>query len=379
MTIRPAVNWWDPERTNDGEREAHRRSRRAFLRRATRLSAAGLIPASWDASASVPEPPPDRSGELTHRRVEVDGVTLHVVERGRGREVILLHGFPELWYSWKHQLPALAEAGYHAVAPDLRGFGRSDAPAGVEHYTMTAYVNDVIGLLDALDASTGVVVGLDWGARIAWTCAQRHPHRIAGVVALGVPFYPRPERPPSETFLQSDGFSIVEYFQTPGVAEAELERDVRRSMLYFLATLYGGSSPDLLRAQYLEKPAGARLLDGMPEDQELPAWLSEDDLAYYTREFERTGFETALNLYRNMDRNWRESEPLAGVGVKQPALFIGGERDPALLFGSLDPMKEHVPHLRKIVLLPDGGHLVQLEHPGMINAEIVDFLGRELR
>lgn len=231
---------------------------------------------------------------------------------------------------------------------------------------MAAHVDDVIGLLDALGARTAVIVGLDWGARIAWTTAQRYPERVAGVVALGVPFYPRPDRPPSETFLRADAFSIAGYFQTPGVAEAELERDVRRSLLYFFATLYGGSPPELLKAQYVDKPPGAQLLVGMPANEKLPAWLSEDDLQYYVREFQRTGFEPALNLYRNMDRNWRESASLAGVDVSQPALFIAGDRDPALMFGSTDAMKAHVPHLRAIVLIPGGGHLVQLQHPDTI-------------
>lgn len=352
-------------------------SRRTFLGRVGAAGAAGLLAAGLFADGGTAEEADPAA--IRHRRVSTNGIELHVAEAGDGFPVILLHGFPELWYSWKEQLPALAEAGYHALAPDLRGYGESDAPAGVEHYTMQQMVADVIGLLDALRAPQGVVVGLDWGARIAWACAQRHPERIAAVVALGVPFAPRAERPPSEMWRQhaDGGFSIVEYFQEPGVAEAELERDVRRSMLYFLATLYGGSSPELLRELYLEKPAGSRLLDGMPETQALPSWLSEADLEYYTRAFERTGFGPALDLYRNLDRNWRESHRLAGVEIEPPALFLGGERDPALMFGTLQPMKTHVPDLRKIVLLPGAGHLVQLQHPGIVNDEIIDLLERE--
>lgn len=170
---------------------------------------------------------------IAHRKIQTNGINLHIAEAGAGFPVIFLHGFPELWYSWKNQLPALAAAGYHAVAPDLRGYGESDAPRGVENYTMRMLAADVIGLLDALQAEKAVVVGLDWGARIAWSCAQNYPQRVQAIIALGVPFSPRSPQPPSEMLKKfaNGKFSIVEYFQKPGVAEAELEQNVRRSMI----------------------------------------------------------------------------------------------------------------------------------------------------
>lgn len=316
---------------------------------------------------------------IAHRKIQTNGINLHIAEAGKGVPVIFLHGFPELWYSWKNQLPALANAGYHAVAPDLRGYGESDAPQGVENYTMRKFTDDVIGLLDALKAKKAAVVGLDWGARIAWSCAQNYPQRVAAIVALGVPFTPRSPELPSEMLKKftNGKFSIVEYFQKTGVAEAELEQNVRRSMTYFMATLYGASSPELLRKLYTEKPADSRLLDGMPENQPLPAWFSEVDLDYYTKSFERTGFGSALNLYRNMDADWRESTKTGNIKIEQPALFLGGDRDPATMFGSLEPMKQNVPNLRKAETLPDTGHLPQLQHSELINNEIIEFLRGE--
>jgi pimeloyl-ACP methyl ester carboxylesterase len=313
---------------------------------------------------------------ITHRQVRGNGVTLHIAEAGHGPLVVLLHGFPELWYSWRHQLPALAGAGYHAVAPDLRGYGDSDAPEAIECYSMRNMTADVIALLDESGVEQAVVIGHDWGANIGWACAELYPPRISGVVSLGIPYHPRPPSPPSEMIKQwsRGAFSFQAYFAQPGGAEAELEADVRRSLRRFMYALSGEAPPELAQYLFMGKPEDAGVLDGMPEPESLPPWLTDADLDHYARVFERTGFRGALNRYRNLDRDWEELPRVGATGVRQPALFVGGERDTAVRFGSLDPMRAAVPHLRKAVLLPGCGHWTQQERPAEVNAELLGFL-----
>ncbi len=306
--------------------------------------------------------------------IPANGINIHVAEQGRGPLVLLLHGFPELWYSWRHQLPALAAAGYHAVAPDVRGYGRSDAPESIERYSMRNLVDDAVGLLDALGVDRAVVVGHDWGAPMAWHCALLYPNRFAAVVALSVPYLPRSGTvPPTQALKRvfADSFFYILHFQEPGVAEAELEADVRRAMRL---TLYAWSGDAPTGAAYPTKPKDAKLFDAMPEPGPLPPWLTEGDLDYYVGEFERTGFRGGLNRYRNMDRDWEELAQLQDAKVRQPALFIAGDRDPVLSFTRIDGLKTHVPDLRKTVLLPGCGHWTQQERPSEVNRELIEFL-----
>ncbi len=311
--------------------------------------------------------------DIGHRTVRTNGISMHVAEAGSGPLVILLHGFPELWYSWRRQLPALAAAGYHAVAPDLRGYGGSDAPEPIEAYSMLNMTADVAGLLDALGEETAVVVGHDWGAPIAWHCALLYPQRVSAIAALSVPYLPRPSLPPIQRLRQvfAGRFFYMLYFQEPGLAEAELEADVRRFLRIFI---YQASGDARVPPRAWLKPADAKLLDGMIDPEKLPDWLTASDLDYYTREFERTGFRGGLNRYRNMDRDWEELPQLANAKVEQPALFIAGDRDGVLSFTSLEPMKANVPNLRKIVTLPGCGHWTQQERPAEVNAELIEFL-----
>lgn len=311
--------------------------------------------------------------QISHRTIQTNGIAMHIAEAGKGPLVLLLHGFPELWYSWRHQLPALAATGYHAVAPDVRGYGRTDAPEPIESYTMLDHVADAVGVLDALGEETAVVVGHDWGSPMAWHCALLHPERFRAVAALSVPFLPRAPLPPTQLLKQvfADHFFYILYFQEPGVAEAELEADVGRTMRAFLYAASGDAPRGLALAQ---KPKDSRFLDGMPEPEQLPQWLSEADLDYYVAEFERTGFRGGLNRYRNMDRDWEQSAHLAGAKVRQPALFIAGERDGVLAFTSVDAMKEHVSNLRDVVILPGCGHWTQQERPAEVNSALIDFL-----
>jgi pimeloyl-ACP methyl ester carboxylesterase len=311
--------------------------------------------------------------EITHRTIETNGISMHLAEAGEGPLVILLHGFPELWYSWRHQLPALAAAGYHAVAPDVRGYGRTDAPAAVESYNMLNHTADTVGILDALGERTAVVVGHDWGAPIAWHCALLHPERFPAVAALSVPYIPRASAPPTRLLKQAfaDTFFYILYFQEPGVAEAELEADVGRSLRLLL---YNASGDGPRGAGLARKPKDAGFLDGMLEPDRLPSWLTKADLDYFTGEFERTGFRGGLNRYRNMDRDWEDLPQLAGAKVQQPALFITGDRDPVLTFTSSDAMKASVPDLRDVLILPGCGHWTQQERPAEVSAALVEFL-----
>jgi len=317
------------------------------------------------------------SDAVTHRQLQTNGIGMHVAEAGRGPLVVLLHGFPELWYAWRHQLPVLAAAGYHAVAPDLRGYGGTDASAADAGYAPSNMAADVVGLLDALRAETAVLVGHDWGANIAWACAELFPERVSGLVALSVPYRPRPPAPPSEVLRQFVPGGAPASPYPLGVTEAELEADPIRSMRLFMYALSGDAPPDLVPRLFKERAPSGRVLDSMPEPNELSGWLGDADLNEYARAYARTGFREPLGVYRNLDRDWHEHLEIGTAGVLQPALFIGGRRDPAVLFGKLEPMEAAVPNLRRIVLLPNCGHWTQQERPGDVNDELLDFLRRE--
>ncbi|MFI0418681.1 alpha/beta fold hydrolase [Spongiactinospora sp. 9N601] len=313
---------------------------------------------------------------MRHRTLKANGIDVHFAEAGDGPPVILLHGFPELWYSWRHQLPALAAAGFHAVAPDLRGYGRTSIPADVEAYGMRAMVADVVGLLDALNEPVAVLVGHDWGAQIAWACAQLLPERFPAVAALSVPYHRRTPTPLTQDLRRwaGDRFNWLLYFQTPGLAEAELEADIELSVR-LLSYALSGEAPDGLAVRLLtELPADSRLLDSIPEPDGLPSWLTETDLAYYVEEFRRTGFTGALNRYRNVDRDWEELPALGVTPVRQPVLFVTGEKDTATRFMDAEAMREYVPNLRDPIVLRGCGHWIQQERPIEVNAHLVDFL-----
>ncbi len=315
---------------------------------------------------------------VTHRRVQTNGIDMHIAEAGNGPLVLLVHGFPELWHSWRHQLPFLAEAGFHAAAPDLRGYGDTGVSQADDSYAVSNQVADLIGLLDALAVEQAVLVGHDWGANISWACAELCPERVAAVVALSVPYKPRPPTPPSEVLRQFAPDMSNPSLYPLGVTEEELEADVRRTLRRFFYALSGDAPPDLVPRLFKEQSATGSVLDRMPEPDELPAWLSEADLDHYARAYARTGFWGALGVYRNQDRDWKDHPAIGTAGVKQPALFIGGRRDSAVLFGKFEPMEAAVPNLRRIVLLPSCGHWTQQERPRDVNAELLGFLHTDL-
>jgi pimeloyl-ACP methyl ester carboxylesterase len=317
------------------------------------------------------------AGNVAHRRVRSNGIHMHIAEAGRGPLVVLVHGFPELGYSWRHQLPALAEAGYHAVAPDLRGYGETDAPRADESYALSNLAADVVGLLDALDARRAVLMGHDWGANIAWACAELYADRVAGVVALSVPYKPRPSVPPSEVLRQFAPHKMNPSLYPLGVTQEELEADPARTMRRFIYALSGDAPPDLVPQLFQGKDTSRSVLERMPEPAQLPGWLTEADLQRYAEAYRRSGFWPALGVYRNQDRDWQRHPEIGATGVTQPALFIGGRRDSAVLFGKFEPMEAAVPQLRKIVLLPACGHWTQQERPREVTGEVVEFLHAE--
>jgi pimeloyl-ACP methyl ester carboxylesterase len=320
-------------------------------------------------------------GEPKQRLVESNGIRLNIAEQGEGPLVLLCHGFPESWYSWRHQLGALAAAGFHAVAPDMRGYGKSDAPEAIDQYTLFHLVGDMVGLLDALEAKTAVIVGHDWGGPVAWHSALFRPDRFRAVIGLSVPFRPRgPAAPTSLMPRTADAQFYQLYFQEPGVAEAELERDPRqsvRNMLYLASgdAPRGGAGEG---AGIAMVPRDAGFLRGIGAPATLPHWLSEADVDFYAAEFRRGGFRGPLNWYRNVDRNWQLMAPFAGAQVKVPALYVAGDRDLVVSFPGAQELianlKRFVPELRSTLMLPGCGHWTQQERPAEVNAAMIDFL-----
>lgn len=310
---------------------------------------------------------------LTHRQIKTNGIHLHIAEVGQGPLVLLLHGWPESWYSWRHQLTALAAAGYRAVAPDVRGYGQSDKPSEVEAYSMKQLLADWTGLLDALGEKTAVIVGHDWGAVMAWTSAALHPERYRAVVGMSAPHLGRSPVPPTQLFeqmFQGRWFYHL-YFQQPGVAEAEFDVDPEKTLRTILTGTpgYDPSSP-IVRA----KKRTDGYLDGLTYPPTLPDWLTPEDLAYFVKQFSSSGFRSSLNRYRNMDRDWEELPELATTKIHQPALFLIGEQDPGRPFAPIEPMKALVPHLQEPVIVPGAGHWLQQERPAEVNAALLGFL-----
>ena len=243
--------------------------------------------------------------DIQHRTIQTNGIEMHIAELGSGPLVVMCHGFPESWYSWRHQLRAVANAGFHAVAPDMRGYGRTEAPAAIDQYTLLHLVGDVVGLVDAVGGEPAVIAGHDWGATVAWHAALLRPDKFRGVIGLSVPFRPRPPAPPTTLMPRNEAaLSYQLYFQEPGVAEAEFESDSRRTLHAMLYRGSGDRPPREANATVGMVPRGGRFLAIGPEPLPLPPWLTQDDLNFYGAEFARTGFRGGLNWYRNIDRNW---------------------------------------------------------------------------
>lgn len=321
--------------------------------------------------------------DATQRTVQANGIRIHLTEQGAGPVALLCHGFPETAYAWRHQLPALAAAGFRAIAPDLRGYGRSEQPADVDRYTLFHLVGDVVGLLDALEVREAVIVGNDWGATLAWQAALMRPDRFRAVVASSVPMMARSPLPPGQLFpATDDALFYTLYFQEPGVAESELERDVRDTLRRILFAASGDAG---LRAEGDGTPnpfsmvaRRGGLLAPLPDPASLPPWLAEADLDVYAEAFGTSGFRGALSWYRNLDRNWELQAALDGLPVTVPALYVTGDRDVGLSIPGMRAivaaMPALVPNLRGTVTIPDAGHWIQQEKPEAYNAALLSFL-----
>ncbi len=293
---------------------------------------------------------------MSQRLLQVNGIELSVMEDGQGPLVVLCHGFPELAYSWRRQIPVLSAAGYRVAAPDMRGFGESSAPPEVEAYDIAQLCGDMCGLLDELGERSAVFVGHDWGANVAWHMAILHPERTRAVAGLSVPFVPRSPAPPLPIMRRRFGEDFyISYFQRPGEAEEALARDVRRTLT---------TSRAWTRAWAKEGSS----------EPKLPRWLAEDELAVYVRAFERTGFTGGLNWYRNIDRNWELTAPFADRHIEQPAMFLTGEMDLVRRFMPAEAMDGWVTDLRASVIVAGAGHWVQQEAPDAVNEALLGFL-----
>jgi epoxide hydrolase A/B len=320
-----------------------------------------------------------KGAEPFHRIVSANGIRVHVVEAGQGPLVLLVHGFPESWYSWRRQLRALAEAGFRAAAIDVRGYGRSSRPDAIEDYRMLKHVGDNIGVVEALGQRQAVIVGHDWGAPIASTSCLLRPDVFRALVLLSVPYSPRGAVRPRDFFrrLGGDEEFYIEYFQEPGRAESEIEEDVRSWLLGFYWSASGDVAPPAGGGTIATVPRGARMADRFTVPESLPSWLSEEDLEVYVGEFERTGLTGGLNRYRNIDRDWEDLAPFAGLPITVPSMFIGGDRDGPTIWGStaISRFRETMPGLRGSHILTGCGHWTQQERADEVNALLVGFLG----
>ena len=315
---------------------------------------------------------------VTFRFIQSNGIQLRIAEAGTGPLVLMAHGWPESWYSWRHQITMLADAGYHVVAPDMRGYGESDKPAAVDDYDITHVAGDLVGILDALGEETAILVGHDWGAIVAWSTVLLHPTRFTALIAMSVPYGGRVAKSPMQSWRETFGenfFYILYHNEPGGVAEAEYDADPRGliSRLYLSpsAPRESAITTDPLRS------AGG-WIGRLGAAKELPDWLCQEDLDYVISQFENAGFRGGMNYYRNFHRNWEITEHLEGATIKVPVLFIAGSRDSVIAGAGEERLTATISRaaddLRAVVLIPEIGHWVQQEAPDEVNQAISDFL-----
>lgn len=313
--------------------------------------------------------------------IETNGLRMAVHEQGEGFPIVLCHGFPELAYAWRHQLPALAEAGFRALAPDQRGYGATGGPKGrdtVELSDMAHLTSDLVGLLDALGLEKAVFCGHDWGGLVVWQMALMHPSRVAGVIGVNTPFLPRGPIDPIQMFRQifGEGMYIVQ-FQEHGKAERILEEDIARSLrFWYRKSRIKLADYDKLPAEHKDLSFIERYKRG-EASWSAPLVLSEAELAVYVEAFERTGYEGGINWYRNMTRNWQASEGLK-QRIEVPCLMISAADDIVLRPEMANGMENYIPDLEKHIIA-DCGHWTQSEQPEELNRLMVRWLERRFR
>ena len=309
--------------------------------------------------------------------IRTNGVNLRCVVEGDGPLVLMIHGWPESWYSWRHQIGPLRDAGYRVVVPDVRGYGGSDAPQALEAYDMQSLIGDVLGLIDRFSGQPAILIGHDWGAPLVWNTTALHPERVRAVAALSVPYAPRGKISSVDLWRQiyAGRFFYQLYFQEPGLAEAEFEADIRTALRKIYYAGSGDFPKGLFRA---DKPADARMLDDLPDPATLPAWLTEQDLDYYVTQFQRSGFRGPLNRYRNQQRDWERLTALSGARISRPACFIAGRRDGVLKFvpnvDLVEHMKRWTDDLRTCEIIEGAGHWIQQERPQEVTRLLLAFL-----
>ncbi|MEM7349614.1 MAG: alpha/beta hydrolase [Acidobacteriota bacterium] len=315
---------------------------------------------------------------VREHRVEANGISMRVLAQGAGPAVLLLHGFPDLAITWRHQMKALSARGYRVIAPDLRGFGGSSAPPLTEDYDTLDVCADAVALLTALGEDRAVLIAHDWGAAHAWHCVRLEPERFVALVAMSVPLSVRSDRSPIERMREAVGgrFFYMLYFQEPGVAEAELEGDTEGLFRKLFASPRVTRLPPRISEPKVST-GGWLARIGLPTEPS--PWFSERDLRYYVETFRATGFRGGLSYYRNLDRNWRLTERLHGTRIQIPTLFIVGESDPVLGTRDAATIEQQlrsaaVDDLRGVRLLPGAGHWAHLEQPDLVNQWILDFL-----
>ena len=313
---------------------------------------------------------------VTEHMIDTNGVTLRVLEAGSGPAVLLLHGFPELAYSWRHQIQALAQAGYRVIVPDQRGYGGSSRPEPIEDYDIEHLVNDLTGVLDALGENQAVIVGHDWGSFVASHFVQMRPQYTTALVNLSVPHMPR--GPVSvvqglRMAIPEDKFFYILYFQEVGPADEELARDPRRTMTRLLC---GTSTDSMSRVDNLDQKKDERgFVDRMPREPEvLPDWITQAEIDHYVDEFTRTGFTGGINWYRNFHRNWEITPQLDGVKVEVPSYFIAGAQDPVIAMGGPGIGHHALGDHRGDLLIDGAGHWVQQEKADEVNTALITFL-----
>ena len=322
--------------------------------------------------------------ELTHKDIQANGINIHFVAAGDGPLVLLLHGFPESWYSWRHQLPILADAGFRAVALDMRGYGGTSQPEMISSYSLSKIIGDVVSVVNALNEKQAVVVGHDWGGPVAWYSALMRPDIFRAVAVLSVPYNP-PMQVPDDlvlTKMMAENAGEREYyrsyFQEPGIAELDLESDIRHSMLGFFYSVSGDIVKDGIRSFGWDGhfPKGESMSSLMPIPKELPHWLTEEDLDHYVNTFKASGFRGGLNWYRNIDSLPGILAPFIGATIKQPALYMFGEHD--LIAGNeeslVESMRTTLPNLTEIIKMEGAGHWLQQERPDEVNEHLLKFL-----
>lgn len=314
------------------------------------------------------------------RHIQTDGLTQQVLEAGSGPLVLLIHGFPELGISWRAQVRALADAGYHAVAPDMRGYGGTDKPAEMADYSILKLVGDMVGLVRALGEIRCVVVGHDFGASVAWHCALLRPDIFGAVFCLSVPFQPRrPKGPPTAAMAAITkraglGVLYINQFQHPD-AHVALDADPATSLRKAFYA-YDGATPDERQSTGFF-PEGGTLLSTIGDDASLPPWMEEAHFAEYVAAFSAGGFKAPLDWYRRLDANWADTAFLQDARITVPAGFAVGERDPVRHYAGKHEagLKEWIPNLRLQVVIPGAGHWIQQERPDEVNRLLLGFLG----